>query len=432
METELSRSGTTASKPSVSPSYKWWVVFMLWFVCFFNYADRQALSGVAPKIQEEFGFAHERMGTVGSAFMWVYAATAPLAGFIGDRFRRKDLILGGCFFWSLVTVAMGWCRQFWQLVTVRALQGLGEAFYFPASMSLLSDYHSGQTRSRAMSFHQSGVYAGTILGSWLGAWFAVRYGWRSGFYIFGGLGMVLAVFLWLFLREPRRGATEVGPAEPAASPSLGVILRDVFHTPTAWILMLVFAGANAVAAVFLFWTPTFLIEKFHFKLTTAGLSGAVFIHLASAFSVPVGGWLADRFSQRWAGGRALVQMLGLGLGASFVMLVGSTAQVGILLAAMTLFGLCKGLYDANIFATVYDVVPARSRASAAGIMNTVGWLGGALATKLTGSYADRGPYGSAVANMSHAITFGGVIYLVGALLLALVVFKLAARDVRRA
>src|SRR5881392_553204 len=154
--------------PPFSPRYKWWVVFMLWFICFFNYADRQALSGVAPKLKEEFGFTNDALGLIGSAFMWVYAAAAPLAGFIGDRFRRKDLILGGCLFWSFVTVMTGWCGKLWQFVSVRALEGFGETFYFPASMSLVSDYHS-PTRSRAMSLHQSSVYIGTIAGSWLGA-----------------------------------------------------------------------------------------------------------------------------------------------------------------------------------------------------------------------------------------------------------------------
>ena len=424
-----------AAAPSApaSPRYKWWVVFMLWFVCFFNYADRQALSGVVPKLKEEFGFTNEQMGTIGSAFMWVYAGAAPLAGFIGDRIRRKHLILGGCMFWSLVTMLTGWCGRFWHFVGVRALEGFGETFYFPASMSLVSDYHSPATRSRAMSFHQSSVYAGTILGSWLGAWLAMHYGWRSGFYLFGGMGLVLAAVLYLFLREPTRGASELtAPVAAAApAPNLATVLGDVFRTPSAVILMAVFAGANAVAGVFLFWTPTFLKEKFDFKLATAGLTGAVFIHLASAFSVPWGGWLADLFSRRWAGGRMLVQMLGLAGGATFVVLVGLTQSVATLIAAMTLFGICKGIYDANIFASVYDVVHPRSRASAAGIMNTVGWLGGAAATALTGWYADHGGYGSSVANMSHAIALGGAVYLAGALLLLLAGLGFARRDVRR-
>src|SRR5437868_11803978 len=167
--------------PVARPNYKWWVVAMLWFVCFFNYADRQAISGVFPKLRKEFGFDDEQIGLIASAFMWVYAGGAPFAGFIADRFRRKDLILGGCLFWSVVTMTTGFCGKLWHFVTVRALEGLGETFYFPASMSLISDYHSANSRSRAMSFHQSSVYAGTILGSCLGAWFAEKHGWRSGF-----------------------------------------------------------------------------------------------------------------------------------------------------------------------------------------------------------------------------------------------------------
>ena len=104
---------------SVAPSYKWLVVAMLWFVCFFNYADRQAIFAVFPKLKEEFGFDKVQLGLIGSAFMWVYAAGAPFAGFICDRFRRKDLILGGCLFWSFVTITTGWCQKLWHFVTVR-------------------------------------------------------------------------------------------------------------------------------------------------------------------------------------------------------------------------------------------------------------------------------------------------------------------------
>jgi MFS family permease len=149
--------------------YKWSVVLMLWFVCFLNYGDRQAINSIFPKLKGEFGFDEVQLGLIGSAFMWVYAAAAPLAGYVGDRVRRKDLILGGCLFWSLVTITTGWCQRLWQFVGVRAMEGFGETFYFPASMSLLSDYHGPATRSRAMSFHQSSVYAGTIAGSWVAA-----------------------------------------------------------------------------------------------------------------------------------------------------------------------------------------------------------------------------------------------------------------------
>ena len=117
---------------------------MLWFVCFFNYADRQAIFAVFPTLRAEFGFDTVELGLIGSAFMWVYAGAAPAAGFIGDRVRRKDLILGGCLFWSFVTITTSWCSKLWHFVTVRALEGFGETFYFPASMALTSDIEAGK------------------------------------------------------------------------------------------------------------------------------------------------------------------------------------------------------------------------------------------------------------------------------------------------
>ena len=403
------------------PTYKWWVVIMLWFICFFNYADRQAIYSVFPKLKEEFGFDNVQLGLIGSAFMWVYAAGAPLAGFIGDRTRRKDLILGGCLFWSLVTVTTGWCAKLWHFVTVRALEGFGETFYFPASMSLISDYHGQRTRSRALSFHQSSVYIGTILGSWAGAWFAERHGWRIGFYFFGTMGMVLSLVLYKFLREPRRGDAETAGSEliehsiaGSEKLSVGETLCVIFRTPTVPLLMLAFVGANFVATIFLTWTPTFLVEKFNFKLTSAGLSGTVFIHLASALSVPVAGFLADSFARRFAGGRMLVQALGLLVGAAFVFLVGKTASTGTLLFAMACFGVCKGFYDSGIFASLYDAIEPRAWGSAAGLMNTVGWGGGALGPLFVGFASKYGSKPTEVENMGDAIALGGVVYLVAA------------------
>jgi len=420
----------------MSGGYKWWVVFMLWFVCFFNYADRQAIFAVFPKLKEEFGFDNVQLGFIGSAFMWVYALGAPAAGIICDRFRRKDLILGGCLFWSFVTITTGWCSKLWHFVTVRALEGLGETFYFPASMSLVSDYHGARTRSRALSFHQSSVYLGTILGSWIGAWFAEHVGWRYGFYLFGGLGMVLALALFRFLREPRRGDADAAAGERAAhgaaggTLSVGETLQVIFRSPVVPLLMLAFVGANFVATIFLTWTPTFLVEKFGFKLASAGLSGTVFIHLASAASVPLAGTLADRLTRRMAGGRMLVQALGLLAGAAFVVLVGKTADTTTLILAMTAFGVCKGFYDSGIFASVFDAIEPRARGTAAGLMNTVGWGGGALGPVFVGWASKYGSRPTEVENMSEAIAFGGIIYLAAAALVGAAMLMLA-RQARR-
>ena len=160
-----------------------------------------------------------------------------------------------------------------------------------------------------------------------------------------------------------------------------------------------------------------------------GLSGAVFIHLASALSVPVGGLLADALARRFAGGRILVQAAGLLAGAGFIVQVGLTTEVRSLLVAMTLFGLCKGLYDANIFASLYDVIEPRARATAAGLMNTVGWGGGALGPLAVGLATKYGRHEKDIDNMSEAIAFGGVIYVAAAALLLLAALRFARRDV---
>ncbi|MBN8249207.1 MAG: MFS transporter [Verrucomicrobia bacterium] len=409
--------------PAGSRAYAWSVVGMLWFVCCFNYADRQAISVVFPALRQEFGFTPVQLGLIGSAFMWVYAAAAPLAGWAGDRMARRHLILGGCLFWSLVTMATAWCGKLWQFITVRALEGFGETFYFPASMSLVSDYHGRRTRSRAMAAHQSSVYVGTIGGSWLGAVLAEHYGWRMGFYVFGGGGMVLAALLYLFLREPprarERAVAPAGPDSRIAPPTFGATLGHLVRHPAARLLLLAFVGANFVATIFLVWTPTFLIEKFGFKLGAAGLSATVFIHLASAVSAPLAGWWADTLALRRPGGRILVQAAGLLAGAGCVAWVGLAQTKASLLVAMTAFGVCKGAYDAGIFASLYDVVPAESRATAAGVMNTVGWTGGALGPIYAGWMAEHAGRGSLVANMSLAVALGSVVYLVAGTLLVL-------------
>ena len=175
-----------------SKTYPWFVVLMLWSICFLNYADRQVVFSIFPLLSQEFGFSKLQLGLIGSSFMWIYAGGSFVAGFLTDRCSRKTLIFGGCFFWSLITMVTGSCSKLWHFIAVRTLEGLGEVFYFPASNALLADYHTPRTRSTALSIHQSGVYVGIIVGSWFGAWIAEHYGWRYGFYLFGGVGVFIS------------------------------------------------------------------------------------------------------------------------------------------------------------------------------------------------------------------------------------------------
>jgi MFS family permease len=377
---------------------------MLWFVCFFNYADRQAIFSVFPVLKTQMHLSDPQLGIIGAAFMWVYAASAPLAGLVADRFSRKSLILGGLLFWSAITLCTAFCTEYWQLVMVRALEGLGESFYFPASMSLIADYHSGATRSRAMSLHQSCVYAGTFAGGSLAGYLGQYHGWQSSFYVFGWGGMVLAIVLLTMLREPERGAADK-VAETVAVHGIGESLSGVFRHPMAPVLIAVFVGANFVASVFLTWLPSFLVRKFSMNLSMAGFSSTAYLQIASVLGVLTGGLLADRMVRRHAGGRMLTQAFGLLCGVPFILLTGLTTTVLAVVLAMAGFGFFKGLYDANIWASLYDVVPPANRATALGVMNSIGWLGAGTATIAIGVMSESW-------GLSRSIAATSVIYLV--------------------
>lgn len=414
----------------VPPNYKWQVVGMLWFMAFFNYADRQAITTVFPLIQSEMGLSKVEIGYIGASFAWVYGLAAPLAGMVVDRIRRKTAILGGLIAWSLICMATAVSRDFKHLMFFRAAEGLGESFYFPASMSLVSDYHGKETRSRAMAIHQTSVYVGTIAGGIFSGLIGQHYGWRSSFVVFGALGVMLGIVLWNKLREPHRGAADlkdVGAEDAHVLPKMN--FKDFLHilstTPTVLMLLGAFLCANFVAAILLIWMPSYLTEKFGFSLAGAGFGATVFVQVASMFSVVLGGYLADKFRQRSTRGRMFVQMIGLLCGAPFVVLCGLTTEVVWLLVALTAWGFFKGMYDANIFASVFDVVRPEARGTVAGFMNCIGWLGGAgTAPIVVGKLAEKYSLGTAIA-------LGSIVYVIGVLLLIVGMVFFVKRDTER-
>ena len=413
---------------SKSPHYKWYVVGMLWWISFFNYADRQAIFSVFPLLEKEMQLDSVQLGLLGSSFAWTYGLTAPFAGLIVDRVRRKAAILTGLHVWSLICMATTLSRNFYHLLFFRAAEGLGETIYYPASMSMISDYHGKATRSRAMGLHQTSVYVGTIGGGFFAGLIGQYYGWRWSFIVFGGLGILLGLVLNRFLVEPARGQAdlaELGPhARLAARMPLGRFLKTIWGIPTVLVLMCAFICANFVATVLLSWMPKFLYDKFGFSLAMAGLMATLFVQLASMLGSPLGGWLADTLRRRYAGGRMMVQAGALLIGAPFVFLCGSTNSVTALIAGLICWGLFKGFYDANIFASVYDVVRPEARGTAAGFMNMVGWLGGGTAPLVIGFLAAR-------IGLSAAISSAALVYVLASLLLTTGILLFVRRDVAR-
>lgn len=415
--------------PSRPGNYRWHVVAMLWAISFFNYADRQAIFSVFPLLEKQLNLDAIQLGLLGSAFAWVYGLGAQFAGIVVDRVRRKTAILGGLQAWSVICIATGWVSNFRGLLLMRALEGLGETFYYPASMSLISDYHGRSTRSTAIGIHQTSVYAGTIAGGFFAGWIGQYYGWRWSFYVFGGLGVILGLVLRKFLREPERGAADfadTGASEAHAEKlSTTQFLRTVWTTPTALCLMGAFLCSNFVAVVLLSWMPKFVHDRFHMDLAMSGLTATIFVQLASLVGSVSGGWFADRWRSRTPRGRILVQAIGVFGGAPFVALCGLTQSVPVLIAALTFWGLFKGFYDSNIFASVFDVIRPEARGTAAGFMNTVGWLGG----------GGTAPLVIGIITKSHGLGTGialaSIVYLLAGVFLLTAAFVFARRDVAK-
>ena len=350
--------------------------------------------------------------------MWMYALFGPLAGWLCDRLPRKTLVLGGLIAWSLVTALTAVCHTYGQLVLCRALSGLGEAVYLPASMSLIGDYHGAATRSRAMSLHQSSVYVGSIAGGAISGLVGQFYGWRWSFLLFGSCGLLFGLVVGKFLMEPARGSEqEAGTVVVALFPRSGNLfheLKALLASPIVRLLILAFVGANFVAVVFLTWMPSFLYGKFHMSLSMAGLNGTMYLQLSSVVGVLCGGLLADYLARRFTGGRMLTQALGLFLGIPFLFFTGWAASVPAVVLGMIGFGYCKGLYDANIFASLYDVVAVRQRGIAAGMLNSLGWLGGGFAPVAIALAANRYGMGPSISGTAFVYCLSGLLMLLAA------------------
>ncbi len=372
--------------------YKWFVVAMLWCVCFLNYADRQLIFTVFPLLSGEFHLTDAALSMLSASFMCAYAAFGPVAGMIADRVSRRGLVLGALVVWSAAAAAIALVHGYATLVAGVTMGGFAEAFYFPAALSMIADYHSADTRSRAMALHQSSVYAGSIVGGALAGYIGQYYGWRLGFRLFGFTGITIASLLWFLLSEPRRELSEVPRASLPASGRWMDGWRELAHNRAAWLLVAVFMGANFVAMIFTVWLPTYLFRAFHMGLAMAGLNGTAYLQIASVVGVVSGGVLADRRVRQKPGDRGArmkVQVMGLFCGVPFLLLSGFAAPVTAVLAAMIGYGLFKGVYDSNIWAALYDVVPIDQRGSALGAMNSLGWLGGAAAQLCIGLASHR-------------------------------------------
>lgn len=349
-----------------SKDYPWILIGLLWLVAFLNAADRNIIVTVMPSIRDEFGLTNTQLALMNSLFFWIYAVAAFLFGRAGDSIRRSRIIMYGLVFWSMATGLTGLSTGFAMLLGFRALVAVGEATYYPTATALISDWHLPKWRGRALSLHQTGVFAGAGLGGLFAGFLADKISWHTPFFLFAVVGVIHAAVLLAFLRDSPIESVKQAQAEP-----LGVL----FGIPPALMLCAVFFLANGASTGVTVWAPTYVHDKLGLDLAGSALVGSATINIAGFLTVPFGGWLADTIARRASIGRFYTLAIGLTLAALLLLpLTAMTTAAGVgTVLVLTSFG--KGIFDGCIYAAMHDVVPPHARATAVGAMTMIGFFG---------------------------------------------------------
>lgn len=379
--------------------YAWLVVALLWPVALLNYLDRQMLAtmkasmmGDLPTIQSERDW-----GFILGCFKWTYAFLSPFGGWVADRINRRHVIGVSLLIWSAVTWWTGHVTSYHELVAARAMMGVSEAFYMPAALALIADYHFGTTRSQAVGLHQSGIYIGQILGGYAG--FVADdsgFGWRWAFQACGWAGIIYALPLLATLRltKTERG----GQASPESErlkrasetpESLAFVARGLFRNPNFVLLVLYFTLPAIAGWVVRDWMPTILREKFGLGQGHAGVKAIVYVQIASIVGAIVGGALADWWMGRSNRGRIYTSAVGTALFLPALFAVGDAGVLGVAVAGLVVFGLGWGFFDCNNMPILAQIVRPEWRATGYGFMNLASISCGGLGDWIFGALRDQ-------------------------------------------
>lgn len=397
--------------------YPWLVVALLWVVALLNYMDRQMLSTMQDAMKLDIVELQkaEAFGALMAVFLWIYGLVSPFAGVVADRVSRKKLVVGSLFVWSAVTYLMGYASDFTQLYWLRALMGVSEALYIPSALSLIADWHEGKSRSLAIGIHMTGLYVGQAVGGF-GATIAATFSWHSTFYWFGIIGIAYSVVLALLLHDKPKAVDAVAaspnPATLMKKESLWRGLSVVLSTWAFWVILIYFAVPSLPGWATKNWLPTLFAENLGLDMAEAGPMSTITIAASSFVGVLLGGVLSDKWVLRNIRGRIYTSAIGLGMTIPALVLLGFGHSVVAVVGAGMLFGIGFGMFDANNMPILCQIISAKYRATAYGIMNMVGVFAGAAVTHLLGKWTDGGNLGMGFAVLGGIVIVALVLQLV--------------------
>lgn len=395
--------------------YPWLVVALLWVVALLNYMDRQMLSTMqgAMKVDiVELNHA-EAFGALMAVFLWIYGIVSPFAGIVADRFSKKTLVVGSLFVWSAVTYLMGYATDFHQLYCLRALMGISEALYIPSALSLIADWHEGRSRSLAIGTHMTGLYVGQAVGGY-GATIADMFSWHSTFHWFGIIGVAYSVVLFFLLHDKKQQVLQQPvQVEEKTAGKEGIFkgLSVVLTTWAFWIILIYFATPSLPGWATKNWLPTLFATNLDIPMSQAGPMSTITIAFSSFVGVLLGGVLSDKWVQRNIRGRIYTSAIGLSMTIPALVLLGFGHNLVSIIGAGLLFGIGYGIWDANNMPILCQIISAKYRATAYGIMNMVGVFAGAMVTQVLGTWTDNGNLGMGFAVLGGIVVIALILQL---------------------
>lgn len=264
-------------------------------VCFI---DRFILGALLTPLKEDLKLNDEQLGRLNVVFILAYIVVVPIAGYLGDKYRRKWFVFGALLLWSLATIGSGSASTYSSLTIWRALVGFGEGVFSSLALSWVADTFLAKHRAMAFAVMSSSSQIAAWIAYHYGGKVAQNSGWNHAFFLAGLPGLVLALLV-PFLKEPRPGASDpdgVDQGKPSWS-ELRAFLRDgryVLYVVGYMVRML------AVSGLF-FWGAVFLHREYGLpNADSTSFIGSAYL-LAGVPGIFVGGYGAGRLARRFQG-----------------------------------------------------------------------------------------------------------------------------------
>ena len=382
----------------------WWALGILCFVYVLNFLDRQLLSILAKPIQDDLGVTDGQLGMIsGLYFALFYCVLAIPVGWLADRTNRVRVLSSACALWSAATVACGFSSSYPQLALARMAVGVGEAGGVPPSYAIVSDYFPPGTRGTALSIFNLGPPLGQALGVAFGASIAAAYSWRSAFISLGAVGIVTALAVWLFVREPARGALDAKRTAPAVAAEpvqaqFWSTCRMFFSHPVLLRVSLACAATQFVTYAVLNFTTLFLMREKGMTLNEIAVYYALLVGGGIGAGMYVSGRLIDRLARRSKAAYGYLPAVALALAIPFFVAFVSVSDWPLALAFLALPTFLNYFYLSPAVTLVQEEVQPNQRVLAGAllllVMNLIGlglgptWLG-AVSDLLRPSHPDN-------------------------------------------